>query len=91
MKKINFKSLEIYSDISKSKKISGDARESFANILYTQANGIKMHALAMKIYKSEGSVPYTDEEVSIIENVSNRYCTPSFIDGVQEQLNNQEQ
>lgn len=90
MKKLNFQSLEIYSDISKQSKVTGDARESFANILYTQANGIKMHALAMKIYQSQGLTPYTDEEFSIIENVSNKFCTPAFIDGLQEQIKTQE-
>ncbi len=85
--KINFEEFEIYTDISKENKVKGDARESFANIIYTQTNGIKMHALAMKIYQSQGETEYTDDEVQIIENVSNRYAKPNFIDALQEQIN----
>lgn len=88
MNTLNFKELEIYTDISKTKKVKGDARESFANIIYTQANGIKMHALAMKIYNSEGEISFSDEDMQIIMDIANRYCTPSFIDGLNQQIKN---
>ncbi|WP_304510982.1 hypothetical protein [Duncaniella muris] len=43
----------------------------------------------MKIYRSEGVTDYTDEEVRTITEVAANYGTPAFIDGLNEQINNQ--
>lgn len=86
MKKINFKEIEIFTDISKSKTFTGDGREEFANLLYTGCNGIAAHALALKIYQSEGAVEITEAEETIIMSVAEQRCTPAFIDGIRKQL-----
>lgn len=65
---------------------TGDARESFADIVYMNANGIRAHALAMKIYRSEGEEEFTDEEVRLITGLAERFCTPVFIDGLRAQI-----
>lgn len=65
---------------------TGDARESFADIVYMNANGIRAHALAMKIYRSEGEEEFTDEEVRLITGLADRFCTPVFIDGLRAQI-----
>lgn len=85
MKKINFKQIEI-TDISGLRKSKGDAREEFANLLYTGCNGIAAHALALKIYQSEGAVEITEAEETIIMSVAEQRCTPAFIDGIRKQL-----
>ncbi len=64
----------------------GDARESFANLIYLHVNGIRAHALAMKIYQSNGETEYSQDEVRLIKEVAERMCTPNFIDGLNEQL-----
>lgn len=89
MKVINFKEFSIYTDVSKQNQQVGDARESFANILYLNISGIRAHALAMKIYQSEGNLEYTDDEISLIKDVANKYCLPNFIDGLNNIINNQ--
>lgn len=89
MKNINFKEFSIYTDVSKQNQQVGDARESFANILYLNISGIRAHALAMKIYQSEGNLEYTDDEISLIKDVANKYCLPNFIDGLNNIINNQ--
>lgn len=84
MAKINFKRFRIPTGIGKDRYIIGDARESVANMLYLNVNGIRAHALAMKIYRSEGETEYSDEEVKTLTEVANAYGTPAFIDGLRE-------
>ena len=58
-------------------------------MIYLNVNGIKAHALAMKIYQSEGAADYSSEEVKLIREVAEKLCAPNFIDGLMEQLSNQ--
>lgn len=88
MKEMNFKEFGIYTGISRKDRQVGDARESFADLLYLHANGIRAHALALKIYRSEGFVEYTDDEIALIRETAYKYCLPSFIDGLEDQLDN---
>lgn len=85
--KINFKNFKIPLGISKINYKVGDVRENFADLLYTQVNGIRAHTLAIKIFKSEGAEEYSDEEVAFIRKVAADYCIPAFIDGLEEQIN----
>lgn len=86
MKKIDFQKFEMPLGISHDKMQIGDARESVANLLYLNVCGIKAHALALKIYQSEGETEYSDEEIRIIVEVTNLHGTPAFIDGLRNQL-----
>lgn len=86
MTKLNFQQFRIPTGIDRSHHQTGDARESVANMLYLNVNGIRAHALAMKIYRSEGATDYTDEEVRTLREVADAYGTPAFIDGLREQL-----
>lgn len=87
--KLNFQQFSVPTGISRKTRQTGDARESFANMLYLNVNGIRAHALAMKIYNSEGEENYSPEEVQLIKEVAEKLCAPNFIDGLMEQLNNQ--
>lgn len=64
-----------------------DARESVANMIYLNVNGIRAHALALKIYQSEGLTDFSADEINVIREVSYKYATPAFIDGLNVQLN----
>lgn len=88
MSKIDFQHFKIYASISHKESHTVDVRENFADMIYNNVNGIKAHALALKIYNSEGCVEYTDEEVNLIGTVAERLCVPGFIDGLREQLKN---
>lgn len=88
MARINFKKFSVYTGVSRKEKKQGDVREGFADIIYNTANGVRAHALAMKIYQSEGETEFTDDEVKTIEQIANAQCLPGFIDGLNEQLNN---
>lgn len=86
MAKINFQQFRIPAGIDKAHYHTGDARESVANMLYLNVNGIRAHALALKIYRSEGETEFTEEEVRTLREVAESYGTPAFIDGLGEQL-----
>lgn len=86
MAKINFQQFRIPAGIDRSRYQTGDARESVANMLYLNVNGIRAHALAFKIYRSEGETDFTEEEVRTLREVADTYATPAFIDGLNEQL-----
>ncbi|GHT62763.1 hypothetical protein FACS189451_07890 [Bacteroidia bacterium] len=91
MKKINFKEFTIKLDIAGTKKQTVDVREAFANILYSRVNGIRAHSLSITIYRSDGILEITGEDAELIGAVAAQFCTPAFIDAINEQLNNQEQ
>jgi len=81
MKKINFEKLETFTDITKTKKVEQDVKTEFANFIYKNAAGIEMHALALKIYNSEGETEYNEKECELIKAVS-RSLAPFFIDAI---------
>lgn len=89
MAKIDFKNFKIPTGIKRDRHQVGDARESVANMLYLNTNGIRAHALAMKIYQSEGEQEYTEQEVDSLRQVAENFGTPAFIDGLNEILDNQ--
>ena len=88
MERIDYQQFNVYTTVSRKAARPVDVRERFADMIYNNVNGIKAHALALKIYNGEGSVEYTDEEVSLMGTVAERLCVPGFIDGLREQLNN---
>lgn len=89
MAKLNFQRFSVPTGIDKKNRQSGDARESFANLIYLNVNGIRAHALAMKIYQSEGETEFSQDEIKLIKEVADRMCTPNFIDGLREQCKEQ--
>ena len=88
MIKIDFKHFNIYTSVSRKVARPMDVRETFADMIYNNVNGIKAHALALKIYEHEGETEYTDEEVRLIRTVAEQLCVPGFIDGLNEQTGN---
>lgn len=88
MKRIDFEHFNVYTSVSRKVARSMDVRETFADMIYNNVNGIKAHALALKIYENKGAVEYTDEEVQLIRTVAEQLCVPGFIDGLNEQIGN---
>lgn len=89
MSRINFSRFGVYTGILRKEKETGDVREEFADLLYRNVSGIRSHALALKIYRSEGDTEYSPEEVRLIRGVAEAMCLPGFIDGLNEILENQ--
>lgn len=80
MKKINFKEFKIYLDITHEKSDTADVRKTLGDILYKSGNGIAGLDLAMRVFKSEGDVELSEEDLAAIQGVINNACTPIFID-----------
>lgn len=85
MKKINFEKLDIFTDIQKTNKVEQDVKSELANFIYKNAAGIEMHALAMKIYNSEGETEYNEKECELIRTIS-QSLAPFFIDAIENVL-----
>lgn len=88
--KVNFAKLQIYTDIAKTNGILIDARKDLSNILYNGCTGIVAHAVALKIYNSEDAIEITAEEAGIVKETAEKYCTPAFIDGINEAMKEKE-
>lgn len=86
--KIDFQHFNVYLSVTRKEVRPMDVRETFADMIYNNVNGIKAHALALKIYGSEGEADYTDDEMKLVRIVAERLCVPGFIDGLNEQLDN---
>lgn len=82
MVKINFESLRVFKDIEHKVCEVIDVKMAVANELYDKGQGIAFHALAMKIYNSQGDTEYTDEEYELIMNYANQMCRPSVIEAL---------
>lgn len=89
MKILNFQEFRMPSGINRSEWRTGDAREAMADLVYKNVNGIAAHRLAFKIYESDGETEYTDEEATLIVRVAEAFATPAFIDGLNDQIDNQ--
>lgn len=80
MKRINFERFEIYTTINHKEVVVQDCREGFANIIYLNGSGVACHALAMKIYKSEGATEYSDEEITLMKRFAENFGNLSLLD-----------
>lgn len=80
MKTINFEKFEIYTAINHKEVIVQDCREGFANIIYLNGSGVACHALAMKIYKSEGETEFSDEEIALMKQFAENFGNLSLLD-----------
>jgi hypothetical protein len=82
MVKINFESLRVFKDIEHKVAEVINIKMSVANTLYEHGQGIAFHALALKIYNSEGEMEYTDDEYDLIMAYANQMCKPCIIDAL---------
>lgn len=85
MKKIDFEKLKVALDIEGKHVEEQNVKKDFANLLYQQGKGIEYHALALKIFNSEGESEYSDEECELIKQAS-LTCAPFFIDAIERAL-----
>lgn len=88
MIQINFKNLIVYSGVAHKNQVTADARESFADLIYTRVDGIVAHDLAFRIYRSEGDISISEQEKNIIIRAAEQFCVPAIIDAIKEQLKN---
>ena len=83
MKKLNFAQFSMPDGIAGRKQTTGDVRESFADAIYNNLNGVAAKVLAEKIYKSEGEAEYNEKEVEMMRLAAGNFCQPRFADGLE--------
>lgn len=81
--KLNFKHFLLFQGVDRKTFIQTDVSRAIADTLYNQAQGIAAHALALKIYNTQGEEEYSDEEINILKTMAQN-CTPAFIDSFEE-------
>ena len=86
MAKINFKQFKLFTDITQQHSDTVDVSRAFADTLYKNGSGIVMHDLALRIFRSEGEMELTHEDVVTIQRAAERLCTPVFIDSIKANL-----
>lgn len=89
MKTVNFEKLRMVMDIEGINAVEQDVKKDFANLIYQQGKGIEFHALALKIFNSNGDTEYSLEECELIRQVS-LSCAPFFIDAISNVLKNED-
>ena len=80
MTKINFSQFPLKSGISNKNQQILDVRESLADLIYNNINGIAALTLAQKIYNNEGAVEFDDNEIKMLKEVIEQLCTARMID-----------
>ncbi len=80
--KINFEDVGIYTDIEHKTMVRLDMKKKIANDLYNRGVGIEFHALALKIYNSQGETEYSKEEYELLMNYANQALSPAAIDAL---------
>jgi len=83
---IDFSRIEIFTDIAHQNCSICDLRTQFADVIYQMGNGIASHALALKIYNSNGVTEFDDSECTLIRKFS-ELCAPAFIDAIEKIFN----
>lgn len=83
MVKINFEDVGIYTDIEHKTMVRLDMRKKIANDLYNHGQGIAFHALALKIYNSQGEIELSEEEYNLLMDYVRQMGTPAAIDALE--------
>lgn len=80
MSKINFKELKVYLDITHERTETIDARKPLGDLIYQRGSGIASLDLAMRIFKSEGEVELSAEDMESLKSIINANSSAAFID-----------
>lgn len=79
MKKINFKKFKMFTDITGKGSAEIDISLDFADKIYKNTNGVVAHDLALRIYRSEGEIELSADELEVLSAFVSK-TTPIFQD-----------
>jgi len=82
MIKIDFTKFVVFTDLAHTKSNTYDIREQIADELYQKGSGIPYHALALKIYNSEGELELSEKEFDLIMKLAEVCFAPYIIDSL---------
>lgn len=82
MVKINFEKIPIWVDLAHTTQVVKNIKKDVADTMYQHGQGIVFHALALKIYNSQGDEEYTEEEYNLIMAFAEQMATPAVYDAL---------
>ena len=82
---IDFQHFKMFTDITKTDKLEIDMRRTLADLIYKNATGVHALELAMRIYKTEGPVELSAEDMEFL-NIFVQNTTPVFQDSFPENI-----
>lgn len=85
MTTLNLNKLKIYKSLDKSDYVICDGAKEVANFIYNNMNGLPCHALAIKLYNSEGIVQLDQDEEKLLMDAVHS-LTPAAIDAISERI-----
>jgi len=80
--KIDFDRIEVFTDLERTRCTVASLRKPLANALYSQGTGLACHALALKLWNTEGLADISEDEAAIITRLVDSSCAPAVIDAV---------
>lgn len=85
---IDFQHFKMFVDITHVDRLETDIRKTFADLIYKNANGVVALDLSMRIYRSEGPLELTAEEMDFLNIFVRDTTTPIFMDSFKENISN---
>lgn len=78
--KLNLEHLEVFTTLDNTQCQVVNARKQMANIIYSQGAGYGLagQALAVKMWNGSADTEYSDDEIKIIKELSERTTAPCF-------------
>ena len=80
--KIDFEKFALYEGIERNRKVISNVRVTLADELYRRGQGITFHALALKIYNTEGETEFSEEEFALLLLFAEQCMSPCFFDSL---------
>ena len=86
--KIELEHLEVFTTLDNTQCQVVNARKQIANIIYSQGAGYGLagQALAVKMWNRNAETEYSDDEVEIIKELSERTTAPCFFMAIDEAI-----
>lgn len=83
MAKINFKEFRLYTSCDKATTIPMDVRKRIGDTLYLQGAGIAQAELALRIFKSDGPIELSADDMKTLTQVGRLLLPGAIIDSLE--------
>lgn len=90
MVKINFKEFEVYTSCDKDMTIPMDVRKRIGDTLYLQGAGIAQAELGFRIFKSDGPIELSADDMNTLTQVGRLLLPGTIIDCLEMNIQREE-
>lgn len=82
MKKINFNTLKAHRHLGDNATTTINVRKLLTDVIYSGPFGMAGHALAHKLYETDGDVELSEEECQLVRTAAQSFNEPYAIDAI---------